>query len=65
MRELAADGRTMLLVTHELPYAREVSDRVVFVDGGRIVGEGRPHQVIDRPEQARTREFLASYGSTS
>lgn len=65
MRELAADGMTMLLVTHELPFAREVSDRVVFVDGGRIVEEGRPHQVIDHPEQARTREFLASSGSTS
>ena len=65
MRELAADGMTMLLVTHELPFAREVSDHVVFVDGGRIVEEGRPQQVIDRPEQARTREFLAAYGSTS
>ncbi|SEE99440.1 polar amino acid transport system ATP-binding protein [Streptomyces sp. 3213] len=65
MRELAADGMTMLLVTHELPFAREVSDRVVFVDGGRIVEEGRPEQVIDHPEQARTRAFLAAYGSTS
>jgi len=65
MRELAADGMTMLLVTHELPFAREVSDRVVFVDGGRIVEEGRPEQVIDHPEQARTRAFLAAYGSAS
>ncbi|GAA2632807.1 amino acid ABC transporter ATP-binding protein [Streptomyces vastus] len=65
MRELAADGMTMLLVTHELPFAREVSDHVVFVDGGRIVEEGRPEDVIDHPAQARTREFLASYGPTS
>ncbi|MFI6931727.1 amino acid ABC transporter ATP-binding protein [Streptomyces sp. NPDC050287] len=65
MRELAADGMTMLLVTHELPFAREVSDHVVFVDGGRIVEEGRPEDVLDTPGQARTREFLASYGSAS
>ena len=65
MRELAADGMTMLLVTHELPFAREVSDHVVFVDRGRIVEEGRPRDVLDHPAQARTREFLAAYGSAS
>ncbi|MFF5515900.1 amino acid ABC transporter ATP-binding protein [Streptomyces coeruleorubidus] len=65
MRELAADGMTMLLVTHELPFAREVADRVVFVDGGRIVEEGRPEDVLDTPAEARTREFLASYGNAS
>jgi ABC-type polar amino acid transport system ATPase subunit len=65
MRELAADGMTMLLVTHELPFAREVSDHVVFVDGGRIVEEGRPEDVLDTPAEARTREFLASYGNGS
>ncbi|WP_405653780.1 amino acid ABC transporter ATP-binding protein [Streptomyces sp. NBC_00019] len=65
MRELAADGMTMMLVTHELPFAREVADHVVFVDGGRIVEEGRPEDVLDSPAQARTREFLASYGSAS
>ncbi|MFI5795838.1 amino acid ABC transporter ATP-binding protein [Streptomyces sp. NPDC051677] len=65
MRELAADGMTMLLVTHELSFAREVSDHLVFVDGGRIVEEGRPSDVLDRPAQARTREFLASYGPAS
>ncbi|MFE5816499.1 amino acid ABC transporter ATP-binding protein [Streptomyces sp. NPDC056479] len=65
MRELAADGMTMMLVTHELPFAREVSDHVVFVDGGRIVEEGRPKDVLDNPAQTRTREFLASYGSRS
>ncbi|MDG9712681.1 amino acid ABC transporter ATP-binding protein [Streptomyces sp. DH10] len=65
MRELAADGMTMLLVTHELPFAREVSDHVVFVDGGRIVEEGRPEDVLDTPAETRTREFLASYGNAS
>ncbi|MFH9059971.1 amino acid ABC transporter ATP-binding protein [Streptomyces coeruleorubidus] len=65
MRELAADGMTMLLVTHELPFAREVSDTVVFVDGGRIVEEGRPEDVLDTPAETRTREFLASYGNAS
>ncbi|WP_200304147.1 amino acid ABC transporter ATP-binding protein [Streptomyces adelaidensis] len=65
MRELAADGMTMLLVTHELPFAREVSDHVVFVDGGQIVEEGAPQDVLDNPAQARTQEFLASYGTTS
>ncbi|NEA65189.1 amino acid ABC transporter ATP-binding protein [Streptomyces sp. SID12488] len=65
MRELAADGMTMMLVTHELPFAREVSDHVVFVDGGRIVEEGTPEAVLGAPVQTRTREFLASYGSTS
>ncbi|MFG2129570.1 amino acid ABC transporter ATP-binding protein [Streptomyces sp. NPDC048751] len=65
MRELAADGMTMLLVTHELPFAREVSDHVVFVDGGRIVEEGAARDVLDHPAQARTREFLSSYGSAS
>jgi polar amino acid transport system ATP-binding protein len=65
MRELAEEGMTMLLVTHELPFAREVSDHVVFVDGGRIVEEGRPQDVLETPAQARTREFLATYGATS
>lgn len=65
MRELAADGMTMLLVTHELPFAREVADHVVFVDGGRIVEEGSPRDVLDNPAQARTREFLASYEPAS
>jgi polar amino acid transport system ATP-binding protein len=63
MRELAADGMTMMLVTHELPFAREVSDHIVFVDGGRIVEEGAPDEVLGDPSQARTREFLTSYAS--
>jgi len=62
MRELAADGMTMILVTHELPFAKDVSDWTVFVDGGRIVEEGEPAQVLGQPREARTSAFLASYG---
>ncbi|MEU0941213.1 amino acid ABC transporter ATP-binding protein [Streptomyces canus] len=65
MRELAVEGMTMLLVTHELSFAREVSDHVVFVDGGRIVEEGAPKDVLDRPSHARTRAFLAASGTAA
>jgi ABC-type polar amino acid transport system ATPase subunit len=61
MRELAADGITMALVTHEIAFAREVADHVVFVAGGRIVEEGPPSEVIDRPQHERTKGFLMSY----
>ena len=59
MRKLAADGMTMVVVTHEMAFARTVSDRVVFMDGGRIVEEGPAEQVIDHPREQRTREFLS------
>jgi polar amino acid transport system ATP-binding protein len=58
MRDLAASGMTMLVVSHELQFAREVGDRLVFVDEGRIVEEGLPHDVLDRPRDERTRRFL-------
>ncbi|MEJ3747809.1 amino acid ABC transporter ATP-binding protein [Actinomycetes bacterium KLBMP 9797] len=61
MRELAADGITMMLVTHELGFAREVADDVVFVDGGQVVEQGPPGEVLDRPQHPRTRAFLASH----
>jgi ABC-type polar amino acid transport system ATPase subunit len=64
MRELAEDGMTMILVTHELPFARDVSDWVVFIDGGRIVEEGESADVLVRPSQLRTRAFLASYAAS-
>jgi ABC-type polar amino acid transport system ATPase subunit len=64
MRELAAEGMTMVIVTHELSFAREISDRVVFIDGGRIIEQGSPVQVFDRPAQPRTRAFLASFSSS-
>jgi polar amino acid transport system ATP-binding protein len=63
MRELAAEGMTMVLVTHELSFAREVSDHVAFVDGGRIIEEGLPQDVLGSPNEARTREFLAASGA--
>jgi polar amino acid transport system ATP-binding protein len=58
MRQLAADGMTMLVVTHEMAFARRVADRVVFMDHGLIVEEGPPAQVLDDPQEARTRRFL-------
>ena len=58
MRKLAEDGMTMLVVTHEMGFAREVADRVVFMDGGVIVEDGPPEQVIGAPRQERTRTFL-------
>ncbi|GAA2323553.1 amino acid ABC transporter ATP-binding protein [Nonomuraea roseoviolacea subsp. roseoviolacea] len=58
MRKLAEEGMTMLVVTHEMGFAREVADRVVFMDGGVIVEDGSPDQVIGDPQQERTRTFL-------
>ncbi len=59
MRGLAADGMTMVVVTHEMGFAREVADRVAFMDGGVIVEEGPPEVVLGRPRNERTRRFLA------
>jgi ABC-type polar amino acid transport system ATPase subunit len=64
MRKLAEDGMTMVLVTHEVPFARDVSDWVVFIDAGRIVEEGAPDEVLRRPRERRTRAFLASYAAS-
>ena len=61
MRELARDGMTMVLVTHEVPFARDVADWVVFVDGGHIVEEGKPAEVLGRPSHERTQAFLANF----
>ncbi|WP_029136517.1 amino acid ABC transporter ATP-binding protein [Nakamurella lactea] len=58
MRDLAESGMTMLCVTHEMGFARELGDRLVFVDGGIIAEQGDPKQVLDHPEQDRTRQFL-------
>jgi ABC-type polar amino acid transport system ATPase subunit len=58
MRQLAEDGMTMAVVTHEMQFAREVGDRVVFMDGGRIVEQGAPEAVLLSPAHARTRQFL-------
>ena len=58
MRDLARDGMTMLVVTHEMSFAREVADRVIFVDGGVFVEEGPPDQCLTNPQDERTRRFL-------
>lgn len=59
MRELAASGLTMLVVTHEMAFARDVSQRVIFMDDGLIAEDGTPEQIFVHPTQARTREFLS------
>jgi len=58
MRELAEEGMTMIVVTHELGFAREVGDRVVFMDEGMIVEQGKPADVLDNPREERTKKFL-------
>jgi polar amino acid transport system ATP-binding protein len=59
MKGLAQDGMTMIVVTHEIGFAREVCDRVVFMDGGVIVEQGTPTDVLSNPEHARTQAFLS------
>ena len=61
MKNLAAEGMTMAVVTHEMAFAKEVSDRVVFMDGGVILEQGKPEKLFGSPENARTREFLSRY----
>lgn len=58
MRDLATEGRTMVVVTHEMAFAREVADQVLFVDRGTVLEAGRPAEVIGAPQHERTREFL-------
>lgn len=58
MKQLAAEGMTMVVVTHEMGFAREVADRVVFMDGGYIVEEGTPEEVFGNPQNNRTQDFL-------
>jgi polar amino acid transport system ATP-binding protein len=58
MRDLARDGMTMLVVTHEMQFAREVGDRLIFMDEGKIVEQGAPTDVLDEPQEERTRQFL-------
>ena len=58
LKELAAEKMTMVIVTHEIGFARSVSDRVIFMDGGVIVEEGKPEDVIDNPKTDRAKVFL-------
>jgi polar amino acid transport system ATP-binding protein len=58
MRSLADDGMTMVVVTHEMGFARDVADRVLFLDGGLLVEQGPPEEVLARPQHPRTQDFL-------
>lgn len=61
MKQLAAEHMTMLIVTHEMRFAGEVADRILFMDGGVVVEEGPPDQILSNPVQERTRSFLKKY----
>ena len=61
MKALAAEGMTMVVVTHEMAFAKEVSDRVVFMDQGVILEQGSPKEIFVNPKNERTREFLSRY----
>ena len=62
MRRVAERRQTMLIVTHEMQFAREIADRVLFMDGGRIVEAGPPERLFGQPEDPRTRDFLRRVG---
>ena len=61
IQQLADENMTMVIVTHEMAFARDVADQVIFMDGGVIVEHGDPHEVIDHPKEERTRQFLTRY----
>jgi ABC-type polar amino acid transport system ATPase subunit len=63
MRGLVEEGMTMIVVTHEMQFAREMADRVIFFDGGRIAEEGPPEQIFSSPQNQRTKEFLSRFVS--
>ena len=65
MQSLANEGMTMLVVTHEMAFARDVADQVIFMDGGFIVEQGDPKQVIDHPQEERTKQFLARFAENN
>ena len=59
MRRLASEGMTMIVVTHEMGFAREVAERMIFMDDGVVVEEGRPADLLDSPREARTQAFMS------
>ncbi len=61
IKELADKNTTMIIVTHEMTFARDVANHVIFMDGGQIVEQGNPHDVIENPQEERTKQFLAHY----
>lgn len=58
MKELAEEGMTMVIVTHEMGFAREVADRIVYMNEGRIIEKGTPEQIFENPQEERTKDFL-------
>ena len=65
IRGLAEQKTTMIIVTHEMAFARDVADQVIFMDGGFIVEQGDPHQVIDHPQELRTQQFLSRFSENN
>ena len=63
IKELAADKMTMVVVTHEMAFARDISSHIIFMDGGVIVEEGEPEMVINNPQQERTKLFLSRFNN--
>ena len=61
MKDLAKDGMTMVVVTHEMAFARDVSDKVIFMDDGYVVEEGTPQEVLENPKEERTKAFLSRF----
>ncbi len=59
MKDLATEGMTMVVVTHEMGFAKEVADKVIFMDGGYIVEQGTPEEVLNNPQEPRTKDFLS------
>lgn len=65
LRDLADQNTTMIIVTHEMTFARDVADRIMFMDGGVVVEQGPAHELIEHPHEERTRRFLSHYGTSS
>ena len=63
MKDLANEGLTMVIVTHEMQFAKEVSDRVIFMDQGVIAEQGTPEEIFNNPKQERTKQFLSRYSN--
>ena len=59
MKDLAKEGMTMVVVTHEMGFAREVGDRILFMDDGKILEEGKPEEIFSNPKNTRTKDFLS------
>ena len=59
MKKLAKEGMTMIVVTHEMGFAREVGDRILFIDGGKVLEEGKPSEIFENPKNSRTKDFLS------